>query len=103
LLKEIDASTRGNKLKSRAFVDYLIGYNSTNIFRVWNLEKGDVSDYRDVIFDESELYSSYNQDDQQMLQKEKADHTNVVNPTNIHNFVKISVNQVIELDSDDDE
>ncbi len=31
-----------------------------------------------------------------MLQKEKA------NNTNIHNFVKISINQVIELDNDDD-
>ncbi len=51
----------------------------------------------DVIFDESELYSNYNQNDQRMLQKEKADNTN------IHNFVKISINQVIELDSDDDE
>ncbi len=63
LLKEIDVSTRKNKLNSRAFVDYLIDYNSTNIFWVWNLEKDDVSDYRNVIFDESELYSSYNQND----------------------------------------
>jgi hypothetical protein len=31
-----------------------------------------------------------------MLQKEKTDNTN------IHNFMKISINQVIELDSDDD-
>jgi hypothetical protein len=38
-----------------------------------------------------------------MLQKEKADHINVVNLTNIHNFVKISINQVIELDSDNNE
>ncbi len=97
MLKEIDVSTRDNKLKSRAFVDYLIDYNSINIFRIWNLEKDDVSDYKDVIFDESELYSSYNQDDQQMLQKEEADNNN------IHNFVEISINQVIELNNDDDE
>jgi hypothetical protein len=43
------------------------------------------------------MYNNYNQNDQQMLQKEKADNTN------IHNFVKISINQVFELDSDDDE
>ncbi len=102
LLKKIDVSTRDNKLRSRAFVDYLIDYNSTNIFPVWNLEKDNVSDYKDVIFDESELYNSYNQNDQQMLQKEKVNYTNVVNSTNIHNFVKLSINQVIELDSDDD-
>jgi hypothetical protein len=36
LLKGADAPPRGSKLKPRAFVGYLIGYNSTNIFRVWN-------------------------------------------------------------------
>jgi hypothetical protein len=36
LLKGADAPPRGSKLKPRAFVGYLVGYNSTNIFRVWN-------------------------------------------------------------------
>ncbi len=67
LLKKIDVSTRDNKLRSRVFVDYLIDYNSINIFKIWNSEKDDVNDYKNVIFDENELYSSYNQNDQQML------------------------------------
>jgi hypothetical protein len=90
LLKGADVSSRDSKLKSRAFVDYLVGYNSTNIFRVWNPEKEDVSEYRDVIFDESELYDIYKKSDQLAEpQKEKT--------------VQISINQLIDLNSEDDE
>jgi hypothetical protein len=63
LLKGADASPRSEKMKARAFVGYLVGYDSINIFRVWNLEKGDVSDYRDVIFDENAYYDTYNKQD----------------------------------------
>jgi hypothetical protein len=91
LLKKADVSSRDSKLKSRAFVDYLIDYNSTNIFRVWNPEKDDVNDYRDVIFDESELYDIYNKNDSIVtLEKEKR-------------IVKISINQTIALNSENDE
>jgi hypothetical protein len=90
LLKRADASSRDSKLKSRAFVDYLVDYNSTNIFRVWNSEKKDVSEYRDVIFDESELYDIYKKNDQLAeSQKEKT--------------MKISINQFIDLNSENDE
>ncbi len=36
LLKEANVSPRDSKVKPRAFVDYLVDYNSTNIFRVKN-------------------------------------------------------------------
>jgi hypothetical protein len=96
LLKGADASSRDSKLKSRAFVDYLVDYNLTNIFRIWNSEKRNVNEYRDVIFDESELYDIYNKGDllatlekkQIELQKKS---------------VKISINQLIDLNSKDDE
>jgi hypothetical protein len=71
LLKDVDVSSRDSKLKSRAFVDYLIDYNLINIFRVWNFEKEDVNEYRDVIFDESELYDIYNKDDSVATFKKK--------------------------------
>ena len=45
LLKGVDKPPRSQKMKPRAFVGYLIGYDSTNIIRVWNPEKGDVSGY----------------------------------------------------------
>jgi hypothetical protein len=97
LLKGADVSLKGSKLKSRAFVSYLIDYNSTNIFRVWNSEKGDVSDYRDVIFDDSELYDIYNKDDS-IVTPEKEPQVNLQRAT-----VEISIDQAIELNSEDDE
>ncbi len=89
LLKRADVSSRDSKLKSRAFVSYLVDYNSINIFRIWNSEKEDVNDYRDVIFDESELYDIYKKSDQLAeSQKEKT--------------MKISINQLIDLNSEND-
>jgi hypothetical protein len=97
LLKDADVSSRDSKLKSRAFVSYLIDYNSTNIFRVWNSEKDDISDYRDVIFYTSELYDIYNKSDSLVtLEKKPQIELQTEN-------VKISINQAIELNSDDDE
>lgn len=72
LLKGADAPPRSEKMKPRAFIGYLIGYDSTNIFRVWNPEKGDVSGYRDVVFDENQFYDSYEKDDL-LKEAEKAD------------------------------
>jgi hypothetical protein len=46
-------------MKSRAFIEYLIKYNFINIFRVWNSKKDDVSDYRDVIFNETKFFDMY--------------------------------------------
>jgi hypothetical protein len=46
-------------MKSRAYIEYLIKYNFINIFRVWNSEKDDVSDYRDVIFNETKFFDTY--------------------------------------------
>jgi hypothetical protein len=98
LLKGADAPPRGSKLKPRAFVGYLVGYNSTNIFRVWNPEKGDVSGYRDVIFDEGELYDTYNKGDP-IVTPEKEPQIELQNGRT----VEIPTNQLIDLDSEDDE
>ena len=40
------------KLDPRAYVGYLVGYDSTNIFRIWIPHKGKVISTRDVLFDE---------------------------------------------------
>jgi hypothetical protein len=40
------------KLDPRAHIGYLVGYNSTNIYRVWIPYKGIVISTRDMIFDE---------------------------------------------------
>ncbi len=69
LLKESDVSSRSEKMKARAFVDYLIDYDSINIFRIWNLEKDDVSDYKNAIFDENAYYDSYDKNKRHLIKK----------------------------------
>jgi hypothetical protein len=59
LLKKTNAFKRSEKMKSRAFIEYLIKYDFINIFRVWNSKRDDVSDYRDVIFNESKFFDTY--------------------------------------------
>jgi hypothetical protein len=57
--KETNAFKKNEKMKSRAFIEYLIKYDFINIFRVWNSKKDDVSDYRDVIFNETKFFDTY--------------------------------------------
>jgi hypothetical protein len=59
LLEKADAFKRSEKMKSRAFIEYLIKYDFINIFRVWNSKKDDVNDYRDVIFNETKFFDTY--------------------------------------------
>jgi hypothetical protein len=58
-LKEINALKKNDKMKSRAFIEYLIEYDFINIFQVWNSKKNDVSDYRDVIFNKTKFFDTY--------------------------------------------
>jgi hypothetical protein len=69
LLKEINAFKKSEKMKSRAFIEYLIKYDFINIFRVWNSKKNDVNDYRDVIFNETKFFDTYKAID--LFKKEK--------------------------------
>jgi len=48
---------RLNKLDPKAFIGYLVGYNSTNIYRIWQPKTDRVISTRDVTFDESEKYN----------------------------------------------
>jgi hypothetical protein len=69
LLKETNALKKNKKMKSRAFIEYLIKYDFINIFRVWNSEKNDVNNYRDVIFNETKFFDTYEAVD--LLKKEE--------------------------------
>ncbi len=44
------------KLDSHVYIGYLVGYISTNIYKVWIPQKGKVLLTRDVIFDESVFF-----------------------------------------------
>jgi len=47
---------RLNKLDPRAHIGYLVGYDSTNIYRIWIPHKGIVISTRDVIFNEKTFF-----------------------------------------------
>ena len=49
---------RLSKLDPRAYIGYLVGYNSTNIYRIQILYKGIIISTRDVIFDEKTFFNS---------------------------------------------
>ncbi len=59
LIKDSNASAKSEKLKERALIEFLIDYDFTNSYRVWNLDKWSVNDYRDVLFDETGYYDEY--------------------------------------------
>jgi hypothetical protein len=47
---------KGAKNAPRAHIGYLVGYDSTNIYRIWIPSRDIVLSTRDVIFDESRFY-----------------------------------------------
>ena len=48
---------RLNKLDPRAHIGYLIGYDFTNIYRIWILYKGIVISTRDIIFNKKTFFN----------------------------------------------
>ena len=48
---------RRQKLNPKAWIGYLVGYNSTNIYRIWNPTTNRIIATRDVIFDENQLFN----------------------------------------------
>jgi GAG-pre-integrase domain len=44
------------KMVARAQIGYLVGYDSSNIFRIWNPRRNKVFSTRDVIFDETRKF-----------------------------------------------
>ncbi|KAF4474070.1 Retrovirus-related Pol polyprotein from transposon TNT [Colletotrichum fructicola Nara gc5] len=45
------------KLNPKAWIGFLVGYQSTNIYRIWNPQTGRIIATRDVIFNEDELFN----------------------------------------------
>jgi hypothetical protein len=61
---------KSEKLKPRAHIGYLVGYDSTNIFRIWIPSKKQIIRTRDVTFDETLFYNPGTPDIAQQLQLE---------------------------------
>uniref|UniRef100_A0A093ULP4 Retrovirus-related Pol polyprotein from transposon TNT 1-94 n=1 Tax=Talaromyces marneffei PM1 TaxID=1077442 RepID=A0A093ULP4_TALMA len=48
---------RRQRFNPRAWIGYLVGYDSTNVYRIWNPTTGRIIRTRDVIFNEDEVFS----------------------------------------------
>ena len=48
---------RLNKLDPQAHISYLVGYDSTNIYRIWILYKGIIISTKDIIFDKKIFFN----------------------------------------------
>jgi hypothetical protein len=47
---------RLKKLDPRAWIGYLIGYTTSNVWKIWNPLTRKITDERDVMFDEDIVY-----------------------------------------------
>jgi len=60
---------KGDKLGPRATIGYLVGYDSTNIYRIWIPSLHKVIRTRDVTFDETSFYDPKGQDIDYLLRE----------------------------------
>ncbi len=56
-----------NRLKSKAFIDYLVKYDFTNIFRIWISSRMQIIRIRDVLFDKTLFYDFAKLDSKHLL------------------------------------
>jgi hypothetical protein len=59
--------SRKNRLKSRAFIDYLVRYDFTNVFRIWIFNRMRIIRIRNVIFDKTLFYDFAKLDSRHLL------------------------------------
>jgi hypothetical protein len=53
----LKGNNKKQRLNPKAWVGFLVGYRSTNIYRIWNPQTGRVVSTRDVIFNEDEQFN----------------------------------------------
>src|SRR5947209_4855021 len=102
------------KLDLRAHIGYLVGYDSTNIYRIWIPHKGIVISTRDVIFNEKTFFEGKRTDLSEeliaeldtLVEKIKLPETQATNEALLEEDEEILEPTVIdeaEVESDDDE
>jgi hypothetical protein len=69
---------KADKLESRTFVGYLVGYDSSNIFRIWLPKKNQVIRVRDVIFQRSSLYNDHEKAEKENIMQEEIEILNIL-------------------------
>lgn len=69
---------RSHKLEERVLIGYLIGYDSTNIYRIWYPPNDRIVRVRDVIFDKSSKFSQKDLEQFRAAQQEEPQATLIV-------------------------
>jgi hypothetical protein len=86
LLKNI--ISRKDRLKSKIFIDYLVRYDFTNIFRIWIFDRMRIIRIRNVIFNKTLFYD---------LAKFDSRHLLIINVKNTLEILKVSNNIFFEM------
>jgi len=81
-----------DKLESRTFTGYLLGYDSTNIFRIWLPKKGRVIRVRDVIFKRESLFSDEAIAEREAVSQEEIEILNIPQPRDLD----VELSQLLE-------
>ncbi len=79
--------SRKNRLKSKAFIDYFVKYDFTNIFRIWIFSRMRIVRIRDVLFDKTLFYDFAKLDSKHLL---------IINVKETLEVIKISNNIFFE-------
>jgi hypothetical protein len=85
---------RKNRLKSKAFIDYLMRYDFTNIFRIWIFSRMQIVRIRDVLFDKTLFYDFAKLDSRHLL---------IISVKNTLKVIEISNNIFFEMIIEEDE
>jgi hypothetical protein len=80
--------SKKNRLKSKAFIDYLVKYDFTNIFRIWIFNRMRIIRIKDVIFDKTLFYDFAKLDSKHLL---------IINVKETLKVIKISDNICFEM------
>ena len=90
---------KSEKLKPRAHIGYLVGYDSTNIFRIWIPSKQRVIRTRDVTFNETLFYDPALPDITQLL---RAEVEQIVEVVDMASSQPLTDGLDLDIDSDSD-
>ena len=66
---QINMLLKKQKLAERAYIRYFIGYNLSNIYRIWNANKNKVIKIKNITFDKNSRYDSTDIDLGQFINK----------------------------------
>ena len=85
------------KLREWAHIGNLVGYDSTNIFRVWIPSQHKIIRTRDVLFDETALYNPSEPDLAQLITKPMIE-------TSVFNIPRLDIeSQITEIEFNEEE